>query len=132
MRFANKNQEFRGILVETLYVQIVLNLHHISLTGWQKRNRKVKVAEFIKELLSANCKRRDLKEIQDVKSETKKYLAGGMHAEETGTNVEKSEIKENERVDVKNDENRKKAKKDVGDIPEKKYAYFEFQITLIR
>ena len=90
------------------------------------------MAEFIKELLSANCKRRDLKDIQDVKSETKKYLAGGMHAEETGTNVEKSEIKEKERVDVKNEENRKKTKKDAGDITEKKYEYFEFQINLVR
>ena len=98
----------------------------IILTGWRKRNRKLNVEEFIKELLSSNCKRRDLKDIQDVKSETKKYLAGGMHAEEIGTSVEKTEVKEEERV-IKNEENRRKTKKDAGEITEKKYEYIEFQ-----
>lgn len=99
----------------------------IILTGWQKRNRKLNVADFIKELLNSNCKRRDLKDVQDVKSETKKYLAGGMHAEETGTSVEKTEVKEEERV-INNEENRRKTKKDAGDITEKKYEYIGFQI----
>jgi hypothetical protein len=94
-----------------------------SLTGWQKRNRKLNVSEFIKELLNSNCKRRDLKDIQDVKSETKKYLAGGMHAEETETSAsEKTDEKDEERMtkDKIVLENRKNTKKDAGEISDKK------------
>ena len=92
--------------------------------GWQKRNRKLNVAEFIKELLSTDCKRRDLKDIQDVKSETKKYLAGGMHAEHTAeASEERTEDVKDEKKPKRNEvdlENRKNAKKDSGEIAEKK------------
>ena len=80
------------------------------------------VAKFIKELLNSDCKRRDLKDIQDVKSETKKYLTGGMHAEQTTVSDEKTDSKDEEkaRKDELELENKKNAKKDAGEITERK------------
>ena len=80
------------------------------------------MAEFIKELLSSNCKRRDLKDIQDVKSETKKYLAGGMHAEQTEASDEKTDVKDEEtpRKNKVELENKKNAKKDAEETTDKK------------
>ena len=42
--------------------------------GWVSKKRKLNAAEFIKSLLNAKCRRRELKDIKDIKSDTKKYL----------------------------------------------------------
>ena len=74
----------------------------------------MKVSEFIKELLSSNCKRRDLKDIEDVKSETKKYLKGGMHAEESKADADTTDVADEKKTsDEVELENRKNKKKDV-------------------
>lgn len=80
------------------------------------------MAKFIKDLLSSDCKRRELKDIEDVKSETKKYLEGGMHAKDNGQNDDTAGDEDQEIVikfEVKL-ENRKNKEKDARTITDKK------------
>ena len=61
--------------------------------------------EFIKELLNAKCKRRELSDIHDLKSDTKKYLEvkrdeggeGKSSAKQNGDLVEESVEEENKK-----------------------------------
>ena len=83
----------------------VVSLGNELKQGWRKRSRKLNAGEFIKELLNAKCKRRELSDIHDLKSDTKKHLEvkrdeggeGKSSAKQNGDLVEESVEKENKK-----------------------------------
>ena len=87
---------------------ILGNMKH----GWQKKGRKLNVDEFIKELLNAKCRRRDLKEIHEVQSDTKKYLMVKKGEEKVrGSSVSDEDFERLERVEKSVEvQNKKNAK----------------------